>query len=177
MPLTYGRLNGTEGWYWKHPDRPLPLYGLNKLSAFPDAQVILCEGEKAANAAQDMFPDRVCLAWARGAESAKYADLTPLALRHVTLWPDADDAGRKAAQQIIAKLHVEFIVNTDGLDDGFDAADLVTDDPGGWLAERLMRPEPPQIDDPGYYAPVDAAAKLADDDGFVTEDSVALAFA
>ncbi len=67
-PLTYGVLNGRVGWHAKHPPAPKPLYGLNRLSAFPDATVILCEGEKSADAAQALFPDYACLSWCSGAK-------------------------------------------------------------------------------------------------------------
>jgi putative DNA primase/helicase len=55
-PLVYGTLNGKTGWHSKHPAPPRPLYGLNRLTVLPDASVLLCEGEKAANAAQELFP-------------------------------------------------------------------------------------------------------------------------
>ena len=63
VPLIYGVLDGVRGWHKKTPDPPRPLYGLNKLTAMPDAIVILCEGEKAAHAAQRWFPDYACLSW------------------------------------------------------------------------------------------------------------------
>ena len=63
VPLTSGTLNGVQGWHRRRPANPLALYGLNRLSAFPDAEVLLCEGEKAADAAQTLFPDRPCLSW------------------------------------------------------------------------------------------------------------------
>jgi len=49
VPLIYGVLDGARGWHKKTPDPPPPLYGLNKLTAMPDAIVVLCEGEKAAH--------------------------------------------------------------------------------------------------------------------------------
>ena len=66
IPITYGRLNGKLGWHRKAPNAPLPLYGLNRLASMPDATVILCEGEKAADAAQAMFLDYACLSWSGG---------------------------------------------------------------------------------------------------------------
>ena len=52
VPLTYGSIGGKIGWHSKAPGSPRPLYGLNRLSTMPDATVILCEGEKSANAAR-----------------------------------------------------------------------------------------------------------------------------
>ena len=66
FPLTYGVLNGKRGWHPRAPEAPRSLYGLNRLSqAAPDGMVLLCEGEKAADAAQRLFPDMVaCRGWA-----------------------------------------------------------------------------------------------------------------
>jgi putative DNA primase/helicase len=61
VPITYGRLGNKLGWHKQAPASPRPLYGLNRLATMPDASVILCEGEKAADAAQEQFPDRACL--------------------------------------------------------------------------------------------------------------------
>ena len=63
IPITSGRLSGKLGWHRKAPNPPLPLYGLNRLATMPDAPVILCEGEKSADAAQANFPDHACLSW------------------------------------------------------------------------------------------------------------------
>ena len=40
--------------------------------------MILCEGEKAADAAQAKFPDHACLSWMGGATRAVHANLAPL---------------------------------------------------------------------------------------------------
>ena len=58
-PLTFGVLDGKTGWHTKAPDKPKPLYGLNRLAHAPDAVVLLCEGEKSADAARRLFPDMV----------------------------------------------------------------------------------------------------------------------
>ena len=65
-PLTYGRRvwvdkhnrqHDVTGWHWKQPAKPLPLYGLDRLAAHPDAPVLLVEGEKATDAGALLFPD------------------------------------------------------------------------------------------------------------------------
>jgi hypothetical protein len=147
-PLTYGTLNGKTGWHDKGPAAPRPLYRLNALSHAPaDAPVLLCEGEKAADAAQRILLDYVAMTWLGGAEAAKLADLTPLTGRSVILWPDADEIGLKAMAQIAARLSRAQVVDTIGLPDGFDAADLeaLPVDPDEWLSARIRgieRPSP-----------------------------------
>jgi putative DNA primase/helicase len=50
-PLTLWRDAQGLGWRWKSVPAPRPLYGLDALAAGPDAAVVLCEGEKSADAA------------------------------------------------------------------------------------------------------------------------------
>jgi RecA-family ATPase len=141
IPLTYGVLNGKLGWHNKAPDGPRPLYRLNALShAAPDAPVLLIEGEKAADAAQRLFPDYVAMTWSGGANADGGADFSPLQGRSVILWADADDAGRRVMTRIARRLPQARIIDTTDLQDGFDAADLEAsdcDDPDAWLQARL----------------------------------------
>ena len=55
-------------------DTPRPLYGLDRLAARPDAPVIVCEGEKAADAAERLFPEYVAVTSPNGAGSPHCAD-------------------------------------------------------------------------------------------------------
>ncbi|MDO6458045.1 VapE family protein [Celeribacter halophilus] len=68
-----------------------PIYGLDRLAALPDAEVLVVEGEKAADAAQDMLGKEVAVvSWLGGSGTVDKLDLTPLRGRSVTLWPDFD---------------------------------------------------------------------------------------
>lgn len=141
VPVTYGRLNGKLGWHRRGPDAPKPLYGLNRLPGMPDATVLLCEGEKAADAAQQMFPDHVCLSWFGGVGSVEHADLSPLADRNVIIWPDADKAGVDAAAKLASRLPHACVLDVSDLQDGDDAADVSPEDPDAWLAARISQPD------------------------------------
>jgi hypothetical protein len=44
-------LTQQTGWQFKRPSRPVPLYGLDRLSAQPGATVLVCEGERRRAAA------------------------------------------------------------------------------------------------------------------------------
>ena len=79
---------------------PRPVYNLAALAARPDAQVIICEGEKAADHAQRLFPQLVAISWSNGAKSVGKVDWTPLTGRSILLWPDNDAEGRQAMQQV-----------------------------------------------------------------------------
>lgn len=85
-------------WRPKAEPGPRPLYGLDRLAARPSATVLLVEGEKAADAAGGHFPTMVAMTWPGGAKGIAKADFQPLQGRRVVVWPDADDAGRRAAQ-------------------------------------------------------------------------------
>jgi putative DNA primase/helicase len=68
-----------------------PLYGLDRLAAMTDADVLLVEGEKSADAAQHLMGDAcVAMAWLGGVESADKVSVKPLEGRRVILWPDFD---------------------------------------------------------------------------------------
>ena len=82
-----------ERWTWRGitGDAPRPLYGLNRLEAMQGVDVIVCEGEKTADAGQRIFGKHaVCVAWLGGVETADRVDVKPLAGRRVFLWPDFD---------------------------------------------------------------------------------------
>jgi hypothetical protein len=143
LPLTYGVLNGKAGWHARHPAAPRPLYGLNRLSTKPDAPVLITEGEKAANAAQQMLPDYACITWPGGAKAVKHIDLSPPCGRRIIIWPDNDADGHAAAEVLRRRLPGVSILRVHDLGDGDDAADVSLDDPEAWLASRLSLPTTP----------------------------------
>ena len=122
---------GEERWKQKSWDEPSPLYGLDQLAQRPDAEVIITEGCKAAEAAARLFPTAVAVTWRGGCASAAdfdRNDWSPLAGRKVTIWPDADDVGRVAAWNIAQHLRQVgassvHVVDTAGLPKGWDLAD------------------------------------------------------
>ena len=65
--------------------------------------MVICEGEKAADAATRLLPGFVAVTSPNGSKSAGKADWSPLRGRAVTVWPDADAAGLEYARQV-AKL-------------------------------------------------------------------------
>ncbi len=93
-----------------------------------------------------MLPDNPCVTWSAGSNAVRLTDWSPLTGRVVVIWPDADAPGLKAAAEIADALcgiaKKLLFVDTTGLADGFDAADLETPDPAAWLRER-MRDEAP----------------------------------
>nr|MBL8411659.1 DUF927 domain-containing protein [Dechloromonas sp.] len=141
--LTYWRNKaGRTEWRWKSPPAPRLLYGLDLLAARPDAPVIVCEGEKAAEAARVLAPDFVCLSWPGGSNAVDKAAWEALAGRVVTLWPDLDEPGAACMAKLAGMLAAlptppaalyQVKPEAFGLTGkGDDAADLV-----GWDAARF----------------------------------------
>jgi putative DNA primase/helicase len=112
-------------WAWKSPAKPRPLYWARRSAAAP---VLIAEGEKAADAAAILFPDHAVCTWPGGTSNVQHADWQPLLGRSVTIWPDADDVGRKAADQLARILlglrcTVQVVNPSEKLPQGWDLAD------------------------------------------------------
>ena len=101
LPPCYGRLNGRTGWHWKAAPAPRPLFRLDRLTDWPRARG---RGRKTARAAAKLCPDHFVTTWPGGAAAIAKVDWGTLAGRDVTIWPDADEPGHKAAARIAAAL-------------------------------------------------------------------------
>lgn len=102
-PLTFCGRERPE-WMWRSWVAPRPLYGLERLATAPQARVIVCEGEKAAEAARILVPEAVTITSPGGAASAKSADWRPLTGRRVVIWPDNDAAGADYGRDVLEKV-------------------------------------------------------------------------
>lgn len=103
-PLTLWRSAGKLEWRFKAAPDPRPLFGLPSLLAHPDADAWICEGEKAAQALAVLLPTHPVLTWQGGAQAVSKADFSPLHGRACIVWPDNDEAGRKAATELVKQL-------------------------------------------------------------------------
>lgn len=140
FPLTWCRKEDeSEGWCVKAFPTPRPLYRLETIQA-NDKQVIICEGEKAADACFQLLGCNV-VSWSGGAKSVRQTDWKPLAGRKVAIWADADQVGAEAAEEIkqeLFKIGVEQIKITFAPQDtpkGFDAADCLEQN---WTKEMVQ---------------------------------------
>jgi putative DNA primase/helicase len=120
--------NGSA-WVWKHHAKPRPLYWARRKTAAP---VFIAEGEKAADAAAKLFPDHACATWPGGTPNVDKADWSALHGRSVTIWPDADDVGRKAAAQLAPILlglrcTVQVVNPPESQPEGWDLADALAE--------------------------------------------------
>lgn len=138
----------TRGWTMTRPAKGLPLYGLDRLAAKPAAVVLLVEGEKCADVADQ--PGFVGITWCGGAanvDKQDKVDWSPLTGRRVLLWPDLDKPGALAMSRIADHLTAAGVASIDVVDlrhligvpdhDGWDIADATDDDIAGILATSL----------------------------------------
>ena len=93
-----------RAWDWKDPEGLLPLYNLAEAMAHNDKSVMIHEGENKVDRAREELPQHAHVAWAHGSSSVAKAEWSPLNGRHCIIWPDHDEAGRKAALQVAAAL-------------------------------------------------------------------------
>jgi len=85
------------------------LYGAEELKLKPEATVIVVEGEKAKDAAKEIFKNMVVITWAGGANGITRGDWDLLKGRKVLLWPDQDEAGKQAMVNISKVLNAKTI--------------------------------------------------------------------
>lgn len=118
-----------SGYHAKNTNKPgtVPPYRIDECAAYPT--VLIVEGEKACDAAWELgIPATTSF---MGAGKADFTDWSPLAGKHVVLWPDLDEVGRKHMAVIAEILGVHGcslqMIEPDGigLDEGGDIADLL----------------------------------------------------
>lgn len=133
LPLSCCRheVSGKLDWRWISFPDPRPLYGLDRLSAMPEATVLVVEGEKCADVGHDQLHDLVSISWPGGGKAVDKADWSHLSGRKVVIWADCD------AQR--AKL------SNDEKKAGVDP-----------LSKSLL----PELEQPGWKAALRVAAKL-----------------
>ena len=127
-----------------------PLYNLRELLSeerAADEFVIVCEGEKAADAVIDAGLLGTC--WQGGINTFEKTDWSPLAGRTVVLWPDNDDEGRRGMGLLAEKLQKfagRVVILSTADSSGGDKSDAADVDKAAILAradeaERLMQAE------------------------------------
>jgi len=108
-------------------------------------EVIICEGEKACDAALNIFQQPIILTWSNGTRSINKSDWSIIKGRKVYLWPDHDKEGFEAmlkVGQILSKLNEVYWVNIpDDFPIKWDLADRVPNTYEGELQDLLDNAE------------------------------------
>lgn len=143
LPLTFcEHESGKREWRWQGLPEPRPLYNLHEITKRKKDFVIVCEGEKAADAVAFLYPEAVATTMLNGAQSVDKTDWKPLKGRDVWLWPDNDSAGRKCMQQVreqlikvkAADVQIINLAVFGKLEPKDDAADLLA---RGWTVDNI----------------------------------------
>jgi len=131
--------NTVGRWVQKGYPEPRPLYGLPELAG-NEKPVMVVEGPKAAEAAKSIAGNAYAvLTWPNGAKAVQKADWSVLQNRKLLIWPDADEAGRKAAADIAGILIKDCpeikVIDVSGQPEAWDAADALSD---GWDYRKFV---------------------------------------
>ncbi len=130
-----------DGWKQRHASAPRPLYGLERLAVSPPSDpVVLVEGEKCCNAAEQMFPPNRCpMTWPGGSQAVSKIDWTPLKGRRVFIWPDPDAAGTKCTAALCDALRgiasEVWIWRVSDMPETFDAGEAIDQ---GWTYAKIQ---------------------------------------
>lgn len=193
FPLTLWLMpNGNRVWRWKNIDAPRPLYNLPELLASHESncEVIITEGEKAADAASLLFPAGIATTSMNGSNAVTQSDWSVLHGRRCLIVPDLDAPGEKYCDAVVAALQAAGAARIRVLDSssiasshwrdgckhhreaqdikkGFDLADALED---GWTSDhvqeeltgnpQLIRDAIPQA---GLSSPVSMAPEISAD--------------
>ena len=144
---------GNRQWCLQHFPDPRPLLGLDALLAKPGAPVLVVEGEKCRAAGAGAWPQYAVVSWPGGSNGLAKVDWSPLAVRDVVLWPDADAAGRKAMlgwsndagmftpgiAQYAHRVGARSlrVIDVAGQPRGWDIADALDPEKDGWTPAQL----------------------------------------
>jgi putative DNA primase/helicase len=121
-------------------DEPRPLY-IRRPEKPGGPQVIVVEGEKAADAAYRLFGDLTVVTWAGGTNAPHKSSWAAVAGKKLVLWPDNDKPGVKAMNAVAAialkagAKSVKIIEPDTGKSEGWDAADAEAE---GWDRTKLL---------------------------------------
>lgn len=121
-------------WRWQAFNAPRPLYRGELLEKMPNADVVVVEGEKAADALADKLPSHVVVSWAGGSKAISQSDWSVLEGRKVLIWGDNDEPGRQAAKELQNVTQGVIVDAPSDKAEGWDAADAVDE---GWTTEGI----------------------------------------
>jgi hypothetical protein len=95
----FGGGNGNGQWKAEAPPKPATIYNLHGiLSSSADSTIWIVEGEKCADAIIHLYG--IATTSQGGCTAAPKSDWSPLADRHVIIWPDADQPGERYCSQV-----------------------------------------------------------------------------
>ncbi|WP_268877969.1 DUF927 domain-containing protein [Cereibacter sphaeroides] len=155
LPITFCEVTGKRpAWRSKGFPEPRPLYRLHEFAERPEAAVLICEGEKCADAAAELLPEMICTTPPGGAKAPSKADWVCMKGRRVIIATDADQPGREFGDEVARLvrdagaaevLHLPGEALRQDAAEGYDIADAVEDGITADQVRRAIR----AYDDPG----------------------------
>lgn len=133
-------------------DNGRPLYHLDQIiKADRATPILVVEGEKCADVD---VPGFLVTTWAGGSAATAKTDWSPLEGREVIVWPDADEAGIKAAKAIANRLPGAKILAIQDKPKGWDIADAMAEgiDPVAFISGAMPRAVDECRGDAGEFA-------------------------
>jgi putative DNA primase/helicase len=123
IPYVFATNGSRSEWRWMGFSNPRPLFNRHFIERYPDATVIIVEGEKCAEFGQSYYePERfIFTTWPGGSGAIKHVDWSPLEGRNVIKWADNDEPGKIAMNQI--PIDAKFINIPSHLPKKWDIAD------------------------------------------------------
>lgn len=94
------RDTGRMQWRSGSVGKPRPILNLDVMAMKPGAPVVVCEGEKACDAAALLTGGAITTTSPNGATNAHHADWSALKGRDVLIWPDADESPAEYADYL-----------------------------------------------------------------------------
>lgn len=106
---------------------PKPLFNLQEIIKNVDKKpILIVEGERCAAKAKALLKDFVVTTWLGGANNVRQTNWEPLEPYEVFIWPDNDQSGKAAAEDISKYLpDVEILQIPKGKEKGWDIADAI----------------------------------------------------
>jgi hypothetical protein len=93
------KLRGVKGSWWAPDGEGTPLYGQDVLAAYPDAPVLLVEGESDCHAG---WQRGLCVVGVPGASNFREEHAALLTGRHVVVWQEPDEGGATLVAKVAA---------------------------------------------------------------------------
>jgi hypothetical protein len=131
------------GWDYKQPTKT-KLYNLHLFNKYPDAKIVIVEGEPTVDAAQEYFGSSkvIITTWMGGNSGIKKTDFSDLKNRSVLIIPDNDSPGYKYLYYIVSKISaltdkIEYcdVEKIPDLPESWDIADAKKSD---WPKDNLI---------------------------------------
>ena len=148
-----GKLDYYKSNAWK---KDKPLFNVHLLKE-TTKDVIIPEGEKACVRASELLPEYFITTWSGGCKNWKHTNWETLKGRNVIFWPDNDEGGKEASNEIARYLNDKFDIKAkvvdlpDNLPIKFDLADPIPEDLD--YRDLIQRAEVP--DPKGMYEDID----------------------